>query len=136
MPDSNNINITEEIIEIVDSVDDDFIQSTQMPYEQTATHHTQHKAAFENAINNMEYDIIYLKSGGTITAIPKHAFVPEEGVIYTQKNDTLFATDYTPLGASLEILFFGMAGIFVFMTIFYLLVKVLEKVFKNDENKE
>jgi len=37
---------------------------------------------------------------------------------------------------SLVIMFKGMFGIFVFMLIFYCLVKALERIFKNDAEKE
>ena len=135
MPDSNNVN------EIIDHVEDTYIQTVPVSHEAKPHNTSKYPAAFDNAIKNLEYDIIYVQDGDTFYPISKHEFVPKKHdngheIIYTLKNDTLFATDYTPLGATSEVLIFGMAGIFVFMTIFYILVKVLEKAFKNDANKE
>jgi len=49
-----------------------------------------------------------------------------------------FQTLYGQTGTvnAIELMIYGMCGIFIFMTVFYLLVKVLERVFQNEANKE
>ena len=53
----------------------------------------------------------------------------------TQVDTLTVATEYTHAFV-FRILLMGMAGIFFFMLVFYLLIKILNKAFKSQENED